>query len=255
MLSAGRHLASFRSRCSPSFVFALFFGGATLHATLPATRWWDLGHRIVARLADLRLTPHTRDAVREILDGQRMDDASVWADDIKNYRHDADPLHYVNIPLRTNIYVPSQHCPKGLCIIAAIEHDRRVLADPRARHDDKAEALRFLIHFMGDLHQPLHDADNADRGGNQRLVNFLGHDTNLHKVWDGELIDSSGVNQESYFAYLAGSDGLTRCHVARARHRRGLGDGGSPNRGGGRLRPDTTATGTSEGDIWRPTAR
>ncbi len=194
-------MPSFRAML-PSFVFALLFGGATLHTTLPATRWWDLGHRIVARLADLRLTPHTRDAVREILDGQRMDDASVWADDIKNYRHDADPLHYVNIPLQTNIYVPSQHCPKGLCIIAAIEHDRRVLADPRTSRDDKAEALRFLIHFMGDLHQPLHDADNADRGGNQRLVNFLGHDTNLHKVWDGELIDSSGVDQESYFAYL-----------------------------------------------------
>jgi nuclease S1 len=185
-----------------SFVFTLLFGGATLHTTLPVRGWWDLGHRIVARLADLRLTAHTRDAVREILNGQRMDDASVWADDIKNYRHDADPLHYVNIPLQTSIYVPSRHCPKGLCIIAAIEHDRRVLADPRAGRENKADALRFLIHFMGDLHQPLHDADNADRGGNQRLVNFLGHDTNLHKVWDGELIDSSGVDQESYFAYL-----------------------------------------------------
>ena len=185
-----------------SLVLTMSFGAASPHPPLPATRWWDLGHRIVARLADLRLTPHTRDAVREILDGQSMDDASVWADDIKNYRHDADPLHYVNIPLQTTIYIPSRHCPKGLCIIAAIEHDRRVLADPRASRDDRAEALRFLIHFMGDLHQPLHDADNADRGGNQRLVNFLGHDTNLHKVWDGELIDSSGVSQEGYFAYL-----------------------------------------------------
>lgn len=185
-----------------SLVLTMLFGVAAADAPLSVTRWWDLGHRIVARLADLRLTPHTRDAVREILDGQSMDDASVWADDIKNYRHDADPLHYVNIPVKTTIYRPSQHCPKGLCIIAAIEHDRRVLADPRAHRDDKAEALRFLIHFMADLHQPLHDADNADRGGNQRLVNFLGHDTNLHKVWDGELIDSSGVNQAGYFAYL-----------------------------------------------------
>ena len=145
------------------------------------------------------------------------------------HRHDADPLHYVNIPLQTNIYVPSQHCRKGLCIIAAIEHDRRVLADRETNHDDKAEALRFLIHFMGDLHQPLHDADNADRGGNHRSVNFLGHDTNLHKVWDGELIDSSGVDQESYFAYLRARMDSTRCHGARARHGRRLGDGGSPN--------------------------
>ncbi len=165
-------------------------------------RWWDLGHRIVARLADLRLTRHTREAVRDILGGQSLADASVWADNIKNYRHDADPLHYVNVPLADTVYVPERYCPKDRCIIAAIEHDRQVLADPAASPDKRAEALRFLIHFMGDLHQPLHVGDNHDRGGNDRAVTLLGHRTNLHKVWDGELIDSSGVNQEGYFAYL-----------------------------------------------------
>src|SRR5262249_40785687 len=115
---------------------------------------------------------------------------------------DADPLHYVNIPLRATTYIPARHCPNGRCIVAAIEHDRRVLADPKASRDARAEALRFLIHFMGDLHQPLHDADNHDRGGSQRLVTFVGHETNLHKVWDGELIDSLGVDQETYFTGL-----------------------------------------------------
>ena len=185
-------------------LIALMIGelAAPPSATVRAARWWDLGHRIVARLADLRLTPHTRDAVRDILDGQSMADASVWADNIKNYRHDADPLHYVNIPLHATAYAPSKHCPNGRCIIAAIERDQRVLADPATSRDDRAEALRFLIHFMGDLHQPLHDADNSDRGGNQREVTFLGHATNLHKVWDGELIDSSAGDQEEYYGYL-----------------------------------------------------
>jgi hypothetical protein len=187
-----------------SLMFALMLAGTPPRANLHPGRWWDLGHRIVARIADLRLTPHTRDAVRDILDGQSTADASVWADNIKNYRHDADPLHYVNIPLRAKAYIPARHCPKGRCIIAAIEHDRQVLSDPTVSRDERAEALRFLIHFMGDLHQPLHDGDNNDRGGNQRLVTFLGHQTNLHKVWDGELIDSSGVDQEGYFAYLRG---------------------------------------------------
>ena len=185
-------------------IFALLLAVAPTRADLDIGRWWDLGHRIVARLADLRLASHTRDAVRDILGGQSMADASVWADNIKNYRHDADPLHYVNIPLRVKVYSPARYCPNGRCIIAAIERDRRVLADPRASREERAEALRFLIHFMGDLHQPLHDADDNDRGGNQRLVSFLGHATNLHKVWDGELIDSSGVDQETYFAYLRG---------------------------------------------------
>ena len=156
-------------------------------------RWWDLGHREVARLAELRLTPHTRAAVRSILGGQSLADASVWADNIRNYRHDADPLHYVNIPLADTVYVPEKHCPRGRCIIAAIEQERRLLADPAASPDDRAEALRFLVHFMGDLHQPLHVSNNGDRGGNQRAVTLLGSPTDLHKVWDGELIDSSGM--------------------------------------------------------------
>jgi hypothetical protein len=167
-------------------------------------RWWDLGHRVVARLAEPRLTPHTREAVRDILGGQSIADASVWADNIRQYRHDADRLHYVNIPLGDAVYDPVRDCPHGQCIIAAIEHDRRVLADAGTSPEERAEALRFLIHFMGDLHQPLHVADDGDRGGNSRTVIFLGHPTDLHKVWDGELIDSSGLSQADYVEYLLG---------------------------------------------------
>ena len=84
-----------------------------------------------------------------------------------------------------------------------------MLADRAASPAERAEALRFLIHFMGDLHQPLHVADDDDRGGNQRPVTLLGHPTDLHKVWDGELIDSSGVSPEGYFALLRrGMDSL-----------------------------------------------
>jgi hypothetical protein len=167
-----------------------------------AARWWDVGHRIVARLAETRLTPHTREAVRDILDGQSLADASVWADNIRQYRHDADKLHYVNIPLADTRYVPERHCPGGQCIIAAIEQERHLLADPAASANERAEALRFLIHFMGDMHQPLHVGDDGDRGGNQRAVIFLGHPTDLHKVWDGEMIDSSVANQDAYFELL-----------------------------------------------------
>ena len=84
---------------------------------------------------------------------------------------------------------------------------------------------------MGDLHQPLHVADNGDRGGNQRPVTFLGHATNLHEVWDGELIDSSGVDQESYFASLRRRMMSFDLRGARARDGGGLGDGGPPDRG------------------------
>ena len=190
-------------RPSRSLALATFLSLVLARESLPAAAgWWDMGHRIVARLAQLRLTPHTRDAVRDILGGQSLADASVWADNIRNYRHDADQLHYVNIPLAATGYDSVRQCPAGRCVIAAIEHDRMVLADSAATPQDRAEALRFLIHFMGDLHQPLHVADDGDRGGNLRPVTLLGHPTNLHQVWDGELIDSSGVDQDGYFDYL-----------------------------------------------------
>jgi hypothetical protein len=165
-------------------------------------RWWDLGHRIVARLAEPLLTAHTREAVRDILGGQSLADAAVWADNIRQYRHDADRLHFVNIPLADTVYDPARHCPRGQCIIAAIERDRRVLADSTASPAERAEALRFLIHFVGDLHQPLHVADDGDRGGNEREVSFLGRPTNLHKVWDGELVEAAGLTPDAYVAYL-----------------------------------------------------
>ena len=173
--------------------------------TPPPTRpvfWYDLGHRIVADIAERRLTPGAARAVRDLLGGQRMSDASVWADNIKQYRHDADPLHYVNIPLGATSYDSARDCPTGKCIIAAIASDRQVLADNGASPLDRAEALRFLIHFMGDLHQPLHVADDNDRGGNRRVVWLEGDSMNLHQVWDGELLYHYGMDEATYLPRL-----------------------------------------------------
>jgi hypothetical protein len=164
--------------------------------------WYDLGHRIVARIAEQRLTPHTAEAVRDILGGQSLADASVWADNIRQYRHDADALHFVNIPLSARAYDPGRDCPRGKCIIAAIARDTQVLANAAASPVDRAEALRFLVHFMGDLHQPLHVADNGDRGGNRRTVYLRGDSMNLHQVWDGEILTLSGLSESSYLAQL-----------------------------------------------------
>jgi hypothetical protein len=176
---------------------------ASPHPTpAPAVFWYDLGHRIVADIAERRLTPEAARAVRDILGGQRMSDAAVWADNIKQYRHDADPLHYVNIPLGATSYDSARDCPNGKCIIAAIASDRQVLANPASSALDRAEALRFLIHFVGDLHQPLHVADDNDRGGNRRIVYLEGDSMNLHQVWDGELLYHVGMDEATYLPRL-----------------------------------------------------
>jgi nuclease S1 len=164
--------------------------------------WFDLGHRMVARIAEQRLKPHTAEAVRDILDGQSLADASVWADNIKQYRHDADALHYVDIPLTASAYDSARDCPHGKCLIAAIASDQQVLANPSASRLDRADALRFLIHFMGDLHQPLHVADNADRGGNRRAVFLDGDSTNLHAAWDGKILEHYRLTEDTYLGEL-----------------------------------------------------
>ncbi len=156
----------------------------------------------MALVAETRLLPRTREAVRDLLGGQSLADASVWADNIRQYRHDADPLHYVNVPLAAAGYDSLRDCPNGRCIVAAIAADRRVLANPAASPLDRAEALRFLIHFLGDLHQPLHTTDDGDRGGNLRTVYLAGDSTNLHKVWDGQILERAGLTDAAYLAQL-----------------------------------------------------
>ena len=82
----------------------------------------------------------------------------------------------------------TRDCPKGDCVIAKIEDFRKVLADAAAAPEHRNEALRFLVHFVGDMHQPLHCADNNDRGGNEVRVDFFGRNMNLHSVWDSGLL-------------------------------------------------------------------
>ncbi|MEO8637134.1 MAG: S1/P1 nuclease [Gemmatimonadales bacterium] len=184
------------------FTLLLMVSGAATPPTAPATLWFALGHRVVARIAEGRLTPHTADAVRQILGGQTMADASVWADQIRGQRRSTSALHFVNIPLEASAYEPAGSCPEGRCIIGAIESDRRILADPASSSIDRAEALRFLIHFIGDLHQPLHVSNNGDHGGNDTQVQFFGRGSNLHQVWDGQLIEQAGMDEARYLAHL-----------------------------------------------------
>lgn len=196
-------ISSVRHWCI-SALAPLLVGPALLtHGTPPkAPRWYDEGHRLVARLAESRLTPRAAAAIHELLSGESLAAASSWADQIRGQRRETAPLHYVNIPLGSDAYRPERDCPGGRCIIAAIERDRLILADSSAGPARRAEALRFLVHFIGDLHQPLHVASDGDRGGNDRHVTLLGRSRNLHEVWDGELLDVDGVSESGTFEEL-----------------------------------------------------
>lgn len=159
-----------------------------------ALGWGRDGHRIVAEIASRHLTAKAREELNNLLKDERLPDVSTWADDVRNeaaYRWSA-PLHYVNIPKDAEGYDATRDCPKGECVVEAVRKYRDVLADGKAAAADRVEALKFLVHFVGDLHQPLHAGYAADRGGNDITVEFLGESMNLHALWDTGLLGRTG---------------------------------------------------------------
>src|SRR5882672_5025159 len=156
--------------------------------------WGGDGHQIVCLIAEARLAPAAKAAIHELLgDDVSISDAEVanWADQIRRERRSTAPWHYVNIPIAATTFDPNRDGKNGNNVIAKIAEFERVLSDKNAAKADRAEALKFLVHFVGDLHQPLHCADrDGDKGGNARLVFFGDRQkaVNLHQVWDSLIL-------------------------------------------------------------------
>jgi hypothetical protein len=162
----------------------------------PALAWGPEGHEVVAHLAARNLTAKARAQVAALLGGEAeaaMAIAANWADEIRDDRPQTSSWHFVNIEIdRGASYDAARDCPGGNCVVQQISRFEAVLKSraPRAR---KAEALRFLIHFVGDIHQPLHAADRHDRGGNTvRVFVRPGRPESLHHVWDDDVVAALG---------------------------------------------------------------
>ena len=175
-----------------------------LFSAVPAVAYWEFGHETVASVAWQQMRPETRRAVTRLLrQGALLDtpecpvatieQASVWADCVKplgdRFAY-AYSWHYQNV----NICKPFDlkgPCKDGNCVSAQVERNARLLADPKVPQREKVMALAFLVHFVGDLHQPMHAGDHADLGGNKVAANYglIGGRTNLHSIWDGWLAE------------------------------------------------------------------
>ena len=160
---------------------------------IPALAWGAQGHEIVAAIALQDLSPQARGQVARLLGSPVLliHDAS-WADEIRDRRPETGRWHYVDIPLSAPGYLAARDCSRGDCVVAQIAAAQRVLADPRRTSSARAEALRFLIHLVADIHQPLHAVDNDDRGGNQVRITLRGGRTNLHQLWDTRVVEALG---------------------------------------------------------------
>ena len=186
-----------------------------------ALAWSALGHRLVGELAERHLSPAAEAQVKVLLAGEpdpTLAGVAIWADQLR----DNDPerfkqtsrWHYVNTPPGTCAYQPARDCHDGNCVIAAIEQQRAILADRHQPLAARRDALKFVVHFVGDIHQPMHANNRDDKGGNDFQVSLrtdmepeawarnryadgvMG--TSLHSVWDYYILGSEGLDLRHY---------------------------------------------------------
>ncbi|MBV8502593.1 MAG: S1/P1 nuclease [Paucibacter sp.] len=154
-----------------------------------ALAWGADGHRLVAKEAESLLTPAARAQVDRLLKlepGATLESVSTWPDEVRTPA--TAPWHYVNLPRDSGCtYVAPRDCPDGACVVEAIERQTAILAS-NAPDAERLMALKYVVHLVGDVHQPLHAGYADDKGGNTYQVQFAGRGTNLHSVWDSGLI-------------------------------------------------------------------
>jgi hypothetical protein len=199
--------------------------------TAPVARAWGCkGHQTVALIAEDHLTPEGKELVLGLLRENPIDphvkrycgsavsdpmaDASTWADDVRGERNNG-PWHYIDIPRGAARGPLDGYCGKEGCVVSALAEQVAILKDQSASSVKRAEAARYIIHFVGDLHQPLHSTTNADEGGNCVPVTYLrrtpherghGYSPNLHSIWDTAILerDSEGADPGEYMEMVEG---------------------------------------------------
>ncbi len=172
-------------------------------APVPAMAWGSFGHRTTAKIALANITPATKREIDRLIaleptlgtPGCRLrnlEEASIWADCVRRDRlrwgYTAS-WHYRTAPICEDFNARSR-CSGGACVTGQIDRAAAILGDKTIPDARRLEALAFLVHFVGDVHMPLHSGDNDDRGGNGRTVDYgIVPELNLHWIWDGPLAE------------------------------------------------------------------
>ncbi len=172
----------------------LFITLTFIITSLYAFSWGATGHRVTGYIAEKHLNKKAKKEIERILNGQSLSIASTWMDEIRSdtsYNYTSD-WHWVTI-LDGQTYDQSEKNPKG-DVIEAIQRIVTALKSKKLSTKDEAEHLKMLVHLVGDIHQPLHVGGGSDRGGNDVKVMWFRADSNLHRVWDSEMIDDTKLS-------------------------------------------------------------
>ena len=192
-----------------------------LMTPLPAHAWWEKGHKLVARVAMDHLTPVARRNVEALLGTESLADVAGWADVYRPLELQTSGWHYTDVPADSDVYSRDRDCPVQPTVKPGARNDvwrdcatdrilffQQRIADPKLDPIDRATALKYLVHFVGDIHQPLH-ATGVEMGGNGIVVTAFGSPgcstsgkCNLHNIWDGYLIDHRNLTDAQYLERL-----------------------------------------------------
>jgi hypothetical protein len=192
------------------FALVLLFACMPTHALA----WGPTGHRIVATLAERQLSAPARASLQPLLarsHARALADVATWADDLRDDRRRralwraTSKLHFVNFTDASCRYDAPRDCAGGRCAVAAIQRYTHILGDRARGPDQRAQALRMLVHLVADVHQPLHAGYRRDAGGNRYQVRVEGRrgGTNLHAVWDTPVLGDSPGGWRARAADLA----------------------------------------------------
>ncbi len=187
-----------------TLLIALFISSITFATT---SVWGPTGHRATGKIAENHLTKRAKKKIDKILKGESLAFVSTYGDEIKSDRKFGKfyTWHYVNMPLDTR-YEDSKKNPKG-DLVSGINTCISILKDKNSSDEDKAFYLRMLVHLLGDLHQPMHIGRQEDKGGNTIQVQWFGKGTNLHRVWDVNMIEEWNM---SYLELASNSEDLSK---------------------------------------------
>ncbi|GAB3289003.1 S1/P1 nuclease [Hymenobacter humi] len=180
--------------------------------------WGTMGHRAVARIAENHLTSKAKREIARLLGAETLPLVSTWPDEIRSdpQYSSTGPWHYLNVVPGLDFpafaaqlnATPAAAAPTNA--YTALQQVRKDLRDPAKTAAEKLFALKFVVHLVGDVHQPLHVGRGEDRGGNSIQVNWRGRDSNLHSIWDGDLVEYPGF---TYSEMAAAYDHATSAQV------------------------------------------
>ena len=181
--------------------------------------WGVVGHRAIARIAENHLSAKAKRAVAALLGPETLPLVSTYPDEIRSdpaYKYTA-PWHYLDTTpgLPYVQYVATIDTIQGPNSYRALQQMIAQLKDARQPKEDRVFALKFIVHLVGDVHQPMHAGHSADQGGNKVAVKFLGRDQNLHSLWDSGLIDYEGL---TYNELAQADDHASKAQIQQWQH-------------------------------------